>query len=789
MPIPRGVLKPILFSWAIVSMAVPSVFAKGEKVIEDGYPKPVMFRNNSEGNLAESGDWIQFVVSDQFVDMRKYSEDAWKKVHPDRPLIHHVGGPFISANAYASKQIIQDRGLWQTPLGQTFIEESGGYEQVLDPDFVPMPDFLGYWVYEPGVTLSEAIPADEQIVVVKVSNPEQFEPVVAIPPGLKVPLEEHTGSPRARRVVLVCPRTEHGELDWLKAELGEVQATDKKAGTVTIRRFNTERGWPALPSGCRLAPSASRYFRDDKWGMEHTEEGHPYHYPAWPHMMANFTPQCPVDPRNGLNAAEWFARHFVERKKKFYPLSNGYALDVTAQTFQPGGRSLENADCDNDDVMDMGWIDGVNYWGLGMHDFVYYMRNGVPGKFKGLGDDLYLTWDSTSSFQQRFFHLLNGAEYEHAMCRAKLEYSGNLDRLLLWYERAQSPNLTFVSNKLPDEAYHTGDLSEVADPAYHLDTWRLEMASTAMGNGYCHSSCDRGSSGVARHPRMDEEIEKFGRPLPLDYDEYHQGVASIYGWLGRPAAPYARYRDHLGPALYSLKADSPLPEVKAIDEAWKAAAQRLPGGGVRFDVAQTGPCWSPYEHRFSLTGVLPFANARFEKGEEYTVRFRARASSPYGHVDERYRPIARDMVIRLRVNDLSAADWGKETAHKRDGFIQEFYLFEEERPVELTLISPASGEGVLEICLSECAGTVDFLELEVRKGCGDVLYRSFENGLVVLNGSTDTPLDFPVAGLFPDISFRRLKGTQDPEHNNGEAVWETLTIPPHDGFFLVRETD
>ena len=58
--------------------------------------------------------------------------------------------------------------------------------------------------------------------------------------------------------------------------------------------------------------------------------------------------------------------------------------------------------------------------------------------------------------------------------------------------------------------------------------------------------------------------------------------------------------------------------------------------------------------------------------------------------------------------------------------------------------------------------------------------REFENGLVVVN-PTLQPQDFAVAG-----NFKRIRGTQDAAHNNGEPAGRTLTVAPCDAYLLLR---
>jgi hypothetical protein len=46
---------------------------------------------------------------------------------------------------------------------------------------------------------------------------------------------------------------------------------------------------------------------------------------------------------------------------------------------------------------------------------------------------------------------------------------------------------------------------------------------------------------------------------------------------------------------------------------------------------------------------------------------------------------------------------------------------------------------------------------------------------------TDTPLQVTVSP-----GFRKLLGTQDPAHDDGEDVTGALVVPAHDGYLLSR---
>ena len=60
--------------------------------------------------------------------------------------------------------------------------------------------------------------------------------------------------------------------------------------------------------------------------------------------------------------------------------------------------------------------------------------------------------------------------------------------------------------------------------------------------------------------------------------------------------------------------------------------------------------------------------------------------------------------------------------------------------------------------------------------------RNFENGTVLVNPTEGTVL---VEGLGKN-TYRRIEGFQDPLHNNGSVLCDTLRIAPGDGYILVR---
>lgn len=421
-----------------------------------------------------------------------------------------------------------------------------------------------------------------------------------------------------------------------------------------------------------------------------------------------------------------------------------------------------------------------------MYDFFYTLRNGLPGVFEGVGEECVLLNDSNYNEDQRFFDLLNGGEYEHAMKPVwymPFSLSSMLDRLLLWETRGQKPNATFVSNKYPDQAYFGGDVAGLHG-AMTLRHWRMDLAAVCMTSGYAGKDISRiiggGENITFNYPGAAEQREKYHFPIPPIYDEYHEGTANNFNWMGLPTGGAERISAHLGPVLYRFDKTSTPPTMHA-EKNWQAGSVNHSDREFTLGVRKVG-LWLTDKDSWHCRGELPLGNIPFEKEEEYTVRFTIKGSNPWKQLNPRYGNIPKNIRIRFCIDGTDEVEFKHFTA----SYIQEALVFEEERECILTLKAPASGTGSLQIDLSENTGETTIGNLEIRKGCGDVFYRKFENGLVIFNGSFIDPVRVDLATLFPSESYSRIKGTQDPAHNNGKLIKNSLAIPPHDAFFLRR---
>lgn len=765
------------------ALIICSLGAASAEYSSEGYPKPVSFRQITP-ELVPKYDWIQMVVSDLHVHTRKRAAALFKESHPERPVLIQInceGLGLWGSWESVPRQRFEDLGI----LDSRLIEEAPMLE-IFSSGIYPLPDFLGYWTYDAGATVLDLIPADKEVVTIRVTDVVAFRPNDAAVTVRE--LKARVGQESYMKDVVICPVNEDGERDWLNAELASTTAVDLENGTITLRRWRTGMPWKAHPGGTYIAPhSVLTYPYTPLHALDLTPASKDTKF-LQP-FLPNLTRHCPRDPRTGLNATEWLARHYAKVKRETYPEADGIVFDVSVGTYYPSGRVSSRVDCDHDGQVDNFLFDGVNHWPLGIFDFFRLLREGKRDAFEGLGDEVILASDSNSNEDQRFFSLLNGGEYEHSMLMdgpfTRFMFSSRIDRLLLWSERGRKPDVTFVDNKYPDQVHHGGDPAGFKVPMT-LSSYRLDMASACMGSGYAGKGVGRVTGDadpqLAQYPGEKEQRREFGGPLPLDYDEYHRGTDSVRGWLGKPSGAPVRLTSHLGPVLYRFGPESPLPVLRATSGPWRSApAVRQGESGFRLIVEEVG-LWQSHRDSFKLRADLPLPGIPFKKHGEYALRFRVRHASPFKHLDAAYASIPRNITLRLAVNGTVG---DKETV-RGFGYLQEVLVFEEEREVILSMIGPADGEGILQLGVSENRGEVEIFDLELREGCPDVLARRFENGFVILNGSSFSPVAVPLRNLDPAGNLRRIHGTQDPGHNNGELVGETVEIAPQDALFLKK---
>ena len=107
------------------------------------------------------------------------------------------------------------------------------------------------------------------------------------------------------------------------------------------------------------------------------------------------------------------------------------------------------------------------------------------------------------------------------------------------------------------------------------------------------------------------------------------------------------------------------------------------------------------------------------------------------------------------------------------------------RTVTLTLLTPPAGGPIrASFQLGTEPSVFDIADVQLRRGCSEVMVRVFEHGIALANGSRQDPAVFDLEALAGDRRYRRFSGRQAPLVNNGRPVGGTVTIPPVDGLLL-----
>ena len=169
------------------------------------------------------------------------------------------------------------------------------------------------------------------------------------------------------------------------------------------------------------------------------------------------------------------------------------------------------------------------------------------------------------------------------------------------------------------------------------------------------------------------------------------------------------------------------------------------------------------DHQAENVQLTAPISANLRLGDTATLSLEMRASTPrliqFALAGGEVLPFRSKVLAPLFVN----TNW----THRVFSF-----TFRDERPMNGYPLSFSVGDDV---------GTVELRNVFWQMG-GAVKgwLREFEHGLVVVN-PTLQPQDFAMPG-----NFKRIRGTQDAAHNNGEPVGRTLTVAPCDAYLLLR---
>lgn len=700
--------------------------------LREGYPRAMDFRHLGPKNLdIQAGQSLLLVdlIGDKIEAAR-----AFKKRYPDTCVLMQIND--------------EPNGLWGTWF--TVPREYALKEGLrCEPEVFPMPSFKGYWLLRPGAVLAADFPATEEGLTFTVPDPKRF-------------LHARFGGNGASPHDALVYRTGADGPDWEHAEYVSITSVDLAAKEITVKRWpqSAVGTWLDFTAGtAMIAPSAGDIYRHRTW-------------------VPNLTKFCPRDPATGLDACEWWARHFAQfwhqRVARDTPHPDGLQFD-----WAPFHAHKADADCNLDGEPDGGDFAGISYWGLGMHRFFALLRSGGNG-WKGVGEDTLLVADASSAQDQRSFALLNGSENEEFCGFGRPHaFSAQFDLYQLWCREARAPQVSYLQSRFPCDLYYGGDFDRASrrDNFGSVAKIRLALAAACMELGI-HTYRTGGR----------EDVEDINQSVTrrYDLDEYEAGREGRFNWLGKPLGPARRMPvTGLVPALGDTGNHGDILFHRFADEThgWQLGTH-LPavdvepikqegtvhGLALRFGVTAIH---GPRQKSEAANVVSPWSESRLQPKQEVSLACHLWTNPQFDEREgELYRSIPRKVAFLLESED------GQRTEPA------ELLVGESPRNIQLSFTVPGAGKVRVVCAYGADLGPVWINRIGLGNGTGDLMFRAFENGLVLLNGSLNTPFRFAVRDL-DARPLRQLEGLLSPRENQGKAVGGSVEVPPQDARFLI----
>ncbi len=449
----------------------------------------------------------------------------------------------------------------------------------------------------------------------------------------------------------------------------------------------------------------------------------------------NHSSECPRD-EHGRNCADVLSELIAERFEAGNELCHydGVELDVLfrylfhhsyAYLQDWGADKKRRPDCNGDGIGDMGIVNGVDTYEKGVAEFVRKTREKLDRVRPGI-----IFMADGGYPVMRSFRYMNGVETEGygTVEDGVLNWSDLVNTHGFWNANAFEPAFSYLNHRL------------------HVQRWATHRVafSSAMftGSAVCQATSP---------PRKADG--SFGV-----YDELVKGEENVLAWLGKPEGPAV----HLVQNESDLLAGDLMPQIRMTSGKARMAEGKLCLEGdddaIRFVIADVS---------------LPT--------EEFTLMMRATCKPMAAYSPE----LARIVTVRPVDADgnslLDDHEWWFKHKDRRWGYINE-------NPYDNVFFFHKLPEKTVNIEVSIESAEPIVIESMQLFAAADVVYRVFENGMVITNPGLH-PYTFDISELSPERSYRRLRGTerQDPEVNNGWPVGDTITLDWHDCLFLVRE--
>lgn len=671
--------------------------AKNLTVMQENYPRTFYFRQTERPEYYMSyEDW-----QDEWDDLMGIQGKALAEELADRSLRH---SKFYS-------QFKKDH-----PEQILLLHYNGN---ACDPMFETNEFFDGHWLYTNGPKITEDLPENWTYSPVKVEDASMFV--------------RFTGRFFDRKEdVAIVALDDDGKPDWNHCEQAIIREIDYENNILYVTRGAYKDRPLAFKAGKARVVA---HVVEGPWfgGNETQNSGNNL---LW---YYNHSTTCPRDAQ-GRNCndvmAEIMAKRFMPGGSLYY--FDGFELDVLFSTLEHnsyfylqdlGPDKRRAPDCDGNGVADMGIIDGVNVYELGVHEYIKKQRE----ELDKIDPNILFLADAGHKTQHSFGYL-NGVESEG------FHNWSNINTHFFWNANGHAPHFSYINHKFKNPG-----------PDFYPKQRIASSAAMFAGSAIAQY--------VPKAPRNPDGTLGI-------WDEFVNGKARQAGWMGKPVDKAV----HLVDVKEKDMLDGAKPSKKLIKQL------------------QFVNCEATLENRaIKLTGdpktgdmklIIPKVNL---PKKEFTLAITSRCD-PKAGFDAEY---GRKLWVRpTDENGKSLKSDYEWYWHMKDRMFG--YMNNKSFTNYISFDDVESTEAYIEIrFVSHEPVYIEGLRLYAAP---DAMYREFENALVITNPGKH-PYTFDLSEISPGKTYRRIEGTiyQDPETNNGKAVGDKITLSTHDALFLVKE--
>ncbi|MDP2902808.1 MAG: hypothetical protein Q8N96_06830 [Methylovulum sp.] len=466
----------------------------------------------------------------------------------------------------------------------------------------------------------------------------------------------------------------------------------------------------------------------------------------------NFSLHSPRGGIGNLTAQEWFSREMAKKIQEAN--ADGIEFDVGRWTW---GKPENNPmDIDNNLAADYGYIDGVNSFGLGGQVFFRELR-------KLLGPDKIIQADSNGAmFGVRGWHYLNGIQLESFPSNNDFNrFSEAFLHLRLWADNAEaSPRASYPFTKTPTTVFANDRLPKGEKTDFRF---RIGLASACL-TGMPHPFASLYDISFDPENPKKQQKKETGQMGVFKWDEYHGGDLNNWHWLGRPSGLLTQdltglnKADLLAGATWQWSVNSGIiAEHSVMKGLFSANVKKIPSGTLPENA------WNATHLEVKGAGLRNLV-----PGHEYTLEFDARGDDNWHYAGQTFDRLPRMVAI----NGAIAANSDKPMSVLVDSSW---------RTYRISFIANASHAPTPIFGVAEQVGKTEIRNIKLYAGGAERWSREFENGLVLLNMTSD-----PWRATVRKGYYNRLKGPQAPEINNGQPVENEVIIPARDALFLIK---